>query len=81
MLLTIKESKKNEGISKKLVKIKDIIFASTGVIGEEFPTVEKIKYTAFKILVDKLRENQNKLIWVKSASAIMTTDTKPKVSL
>jgi len=75
--LTIKESKKNEGISET-VKIKDIIFASTGVIGEEFPT-EKIN-NSVQDLVDKLRENQNKLIWVKSASAIMTTDTKPKLA-
>ena len=75
--LTIKESKKNEGISET-VKIKDIIFASTGVIGEEFPT-EKIN-NSIQNLVDKLRENQNKLIWVKSASAIMTTDTKPKLA-
>ena len=75
--LTIKESKKNEGISET-VKIKDIIFASTGVIGEEFPT-EKIN-NSVQNLVDKLRENQNKLIWVKSASAIMTTDTKPKLA-
>ena len=75
--LTIKESKKNEGISET-VKIKDIIFASTGVIGEEFPT-EKIN-ESIQNLVDKLRENQNKLIWVKSASAIMTTDTKPKLA-
>ena len=55
--LTIKESKKNEGISET-VKIKDIIFASTGVIGEEFPT-EKIN-TSVQNLVDKLRENQIK---------------------
>ena len=75
--LTIKESKKNEGVSET-VKIKDIIFASTGVIGEEFPT-EKIN-NSVQNLVDKLRENQNKLIWVKSASAIMTTDTKPKLA-
>ena len=75
--LTIKESKKNEGVSET-VKIKDIIFASTGVIGEEFPT-EKIN-NSVQNLVNKLRENQNKLIWVKSASAIMTTDTKPKLA-
>ena len=34
--LTIRESKKEEGISET-VKIKDLIFASTGVIGETFP--------------------------------------------
>jgi glutamate N-acetyltransferase/amino-acid N-acetyltransferase len=59
-------------------KIKDILFASTGVIGEIFP-VEKIKKNISN-LVSNLRINQNKLIWLKVASAIMTTDTKPKVA-
>mgnify|MGYP003299738741 CR=1 FL=1 len=31
-------------------------------------------------LVSKLRDDQNKLIWTKTASAIMTTDTKPKLA-
>ena len=31
-------------------------------------------------LVSKLRDDQNKLIWIKTASAIMTTDTKPKLA-
>ena len=35
-ILTIRESKKDQGVSET-VKIKDIIFASTGVIGEPFP--------------------------------------------
>ena len=59
-------------------KIKDILFASTGIIGEKFP-VEKIK-TNISNLVSNLRINQNKLIWLKVASAIMTTDTKPKLA-
>ena len=59
-------------------KIKDILFASTGVIGEKFP-VEKIKNN-IPNLVSNLRTNQNKLIWLKLASAILTTDTKPKVA-
>ena len=59
-------------------KIKDILFASTGVIGEKFP-LEKIKGN-IENLVANLRINQNKLIWLKMASAIMTTDTKPKVA-
>jgi glutamate N-acetyltransferase/amino-acid N-acetyltransferase len=59
-------------------KIKDLLFASTGVIGEKFP-VEKIR-KSIPSLVDNLRINQNKLIWLKMASAIMTTDTKPKVA-
>jgi glutamate N-acetyltransferase/amino-acid N-acetyltransferase len=59
-------------------KIKDLLFASTGVIGEKFP-VEKI-LTSIPNLVENLRINQNKLIWIKMASAIMTTDTRPKVA-
>ena len=59
-------------------KIKDLLFASTGVIGEKFP-LEKIKDN-IPNLVENLRINQNKLIWLKTASAIMTTDTKPKVA-
>jgi glutamate N-acetyltransferase/amino-acid N-acetyltransferase len=59
-------------------KIKDLLFASTGVIGEKFP-VEKINKN-INNLVSNLRINQNKLIWMKVASAIMTTDTRPKVA-
>tara|TARA_Y100000816_G_C26083348_1_gene571323 strand:+ start:19 stop:1329 length:1311 start_codon:yes stop_codon:yes gene_type:complete len=75
--LTLRESKKEEGISET-VKIKDLIFASTGVIGETFPA-EKIS-NRISDLVSKLRDDQNKLIWIKTASAIMTTDTKPKLA-
>ncbi len=75
--LTLRESKKEEGISET-IKIKDLIFASTGIIGEKFP-VEKIT-NRMNDLVSKLRDDQNKLIWIKTASAIMTTDTKPKLA-
>ena len=76
-ILTIKESKSKKGTSET-VKVKDLIFASTGVIGEEFP-VDKIK-DRLSDLVEKLRPEQNKVYWLKIASAIMTTDTKPKVA-
>jgi glutamate N-acetyltransferase / amino-acid N-acetyltransferase len=76
-ILTIKESKSREG-TEETVKIKDLIFASTGVIGEEFP-VEKIK-GCLPDLVDKLKKEHNKMFWIKIASSIMTTDTKPKVA-
>ena len=75
--LTLRESKKEEGISET-IKIKDLIFASTGIIGEKFPT-EQIS-NRISDLVAKLRDDQNKLIWIKTASAIMTTDTKPKLA-
>ena len=76
-ILTIKESKSQKG-TNETVKIKDLIFASTGVIGEEFP-VEKIK-DRLPDIVDKLRADHNKMYWIKMASAIMTTDTRPKVA-
>ncbi len=76
-VLTIKESKSQKGTTET-VKIKDLIFASTGVIGEEFP-VDKIK-DRIPNLVEKLRRDHNKMYWLKIASAIMTTDTKPKVA-
>jgi len=76
-ILTIKESKNQKG-TNETVKIKDLIFASTGVIGEEFP-VEKIKQY-LPDLVDRLRAEHNKMFWIKMASAIMTTDTKPKLA-
>lgn len=76
-ILTLKESKYENGTSET-VKVKDLIFASTGVIGEQFP-VDEIKDT-LPILVDKLKEEHNKLYWLKIASAMMTTDTKPKLA-
>jgi len=76
-ILTLKESKSEEGTSET-VRVKDIIFASTGVIGEQFP-VEQIK-DALPDLVEKLKSQHNKLFWLKVASGMMTTDTKPKVA-
>ena len=76
-ILTLKESMNKKGTSET-VKIKDLIFASTGVIGEEYP-VDKIK-ERLSDLVEKLRTEHNKMYWIKLASAIMTTDTKPKVA-
>ena len=76
-MLTIKESKSKKG-TNETVKIKDLIFASTGVIGDEFP-VNQIK-DCLPDLVEKLRSEHNKMYWIKIASAIMTTDTRPKVA-
>jgi len=75
--LILKESMSDDGINE-IIKNKDVIFASTGVIGEKFPVNEINK--AIPDLVKKLREDHNKLIWLKTASAIMTTDTKPKLA-
>jgi glutamate N-acetyltransferase/amino-acid N-acetyltransferase len=75
--LTLKASQLPKGVSD-VVKITDLLFASTGVIGEEFPHI-KIK-NRIPELVKKLRSEQNKYVWFKAASAIMTTDTRPKVA-
>ena len=75
--LTIKSSQSPKGVSD-VVKITDLLFASTGVIGEDFPYL-KIK-NRINELVKKLRSEQNKFVWFKAASAIMTTDTKPKLA-
>ncbi len=75
--LTIKASQNPKGV-KEVVKITDLLFASTGIIGEEFPHI-KIK-NRIPELVKKLRIEQNKFIWFKAATAIMTTDTRPKVA-
>ena len=75
--LTIKSSQNPKGVNE-VIKITDLLFASTGVIGEEFPYL-KIKNTIPE-LVKKLRTEQNKFVWFKAASAIMTTDTRPKVA-
>ena len=75
--LTLKSSQSAKGVSD-VVKITDLLFASTGVIGEEFPAT-KIKNRVSE-LVKKLRAEQNKYVWFKTASAIMTTDTRPKLA-
>ena len=75
--LTLKSSQSPKGV-KEVVKITDLLFASTGVIGEDFP-YSKIK-NRIPELVKKLRTEQNKFVWFKAASALMTTDTRPKVA-
>ncbi|MDC6465198.1 bifunctional glutamate N-acetyltransferase/amino-acid acetyltransferase ArgJ [Pelagibacteraceae bacterium] len=75
--LTLKSSQSPKGV-KEVIKITDLLFSSTGVIGEEFPYI-KIKNTIPE-LVKKLRIEQSKFVWFKAASAIMTTDTRPKLA-
>ena len=75
--LTLKSSQSPKGV-KEVIKITDLLFASTGVIGEDFPYL-KIK-NRIPELVKKLRAEQNKFVWFKAASAIMTTDTRPKLA-
>ena len=75
--LTLKSSQSPGGV-KEVVKITDLLFASTGIIGEDFPYL-KIKNRVPE-LVKKLRAEQTKYVWFKAATAIMTTDTRPKVA-
>ena len=63
----------------KKVSSNEIIFGCTGTIGEKYPT-EKIKENIPE-LIKKIKYTQNKLIWMKAALGIMTTDLKPKLAM
>ena len=73
-----KKQKEDEDYPKK-ISDNEILFGCTGTIGEEYPT-QKIKQN-ISGLVDSIRYTQNKLIWMKAALGIMTTDTKPKLAM
>ena len=75
--LTLKLAQEPQGV-KDIVDPSEIIFASTGVIGDVFPT-EKIK-ERIPYLVQNLKDIQNKYVWFKAASSILTTDTRPKLA-
>ena len=75
--LTLKLAQAPKGI-RDAIDPNEIIFASTGVIGDVFPT-EKIK-ERIPYLVQNLKDNQNKYVWFKAASSILTTDTRPKLA-
>ena len=75
--LTLRASRAEVG-TNDVVKPNQILFASTGVIGETYP-VEKIK-NKIHDLVASLKTVQNKYVWIKAASAIKTTDTIPKLA-
>ena len=75
--LTLKLAQAPKGI-RDVIDPNEIIFASTGVIGDVFPT-EKIK-GQIPYLVQNLKDNQNKYVWFKAASSILTTDTRPKLA-
>jgi len=63
----------------KKISTSEILFGCTGTIGEEYP-VKKIKKSIPK-LISKIKYTQNKLIWIKAALGIMTTDLKPKLAM
>ena len=73
------EKQKLDEDNPKKILPKEIIFGCTGTIGEEFP-LKKI-FDQIPNLVSKIKYIQNKLIWMKAALGIMTTDTKPKLAM
>ena len=73
-----KKQKEDEDYPKK-ISDNEILFGCTGTIGEKYPT-EKIKKNIPE-LVKKIKYVQNKLIWMKAALGIMTTDLKPKLAM
>jgi glutamate N-acetyltransferase/amino-acid N-acetyltransferase len=73
-----KKQKEDEDHPKNILS-NEILFGCTGTIGEKYPT-EKIKKN-IPILIDKIKYTQNKLIWMKAALGIMTTDLNPKLAM
>jgi glutamate N-acetyltransferase/amino-acid N-acetyltransferase len=73
-----KKQKEDEDHPKK-ISDNEILFGCTGTIGEKYPT-EKIKRNIPE-LIKKIKYVQNKLIWMKAALGIMTTDLKPKLAM
>ncbi len=69
----------NDEEDPKKIKPKNLLFASTGTIGESFP--ENKITVSIPDLIDKIKYVQNKYIWIKAAMGILTTDTKPKLSM
>ncbi len=63
----------------KKIQVNEILFGCTGTIGEKYPT-EKIK-KSIPNLINKIKYTQNKLIWMKAALGMMTTDLKPKLAM
>tara|TARA_Y100001970_G_scaffold293728_1_gene442682 strand:- start:7391 stop:8686 length:1296 start_codon:yes stop_codon:yes gene_type:complete len=76
-ILTKKQTQDEE--EPKKIKPKNLLFASTGTIGETFP--EKKITDSIPNLIENIKYNQNKYIWIKAAMGILTTDTKPKLSM
>ena len=73
-----KKQNEDEDHPKKILG-NEVLFGCTGTIGEKYPT-EKIKKNIPE-LIKKIKYTQNKLIWMKAALGIMTTDLKPKLAM
>ena len=75
----LSEKQKQDEEKPQKIKANQIIFGSTGTIGEPFP-LYKIK-KSIPELVNKIKYTQNKYIWMKAALGIMTTDLSPKLAM
>ena len=75
--LTIKMAEDDE--EKNFVNPNEILFGSTGTIGETFPT-DKIT-RSIPSLIKKIKYTQTKYLWIKAALGIMTTDLHPKLAM
>jgi len=75
--LTIKMAEDEE--VENFVKPNEILFGSTGTIGETFPT-DKIT-RSIPSLIEKIKYTQTKYLWMKAALGIMTTDLVPKLAM
>ena len=75
----LNDKQKQDEDNPKVIKSKNILFGCTGTIGEIFP-VEKI-ISRIPELTKNIKYTQNKLIWMKAALGIMTTDTQPKMAM
>ncbi len=75
----LSEKQKLDEEHPKEIKSSEILFACTGTIGEKFP-LNKIKNT-IPNLIENIKYTQNKIIWMKAAMGIITTDTKPKLAM
>ena len=73
------EKQKIDEENPKEIKSNEILFACTGTIGERFP-LNEIK-NKIPDLIKNIKYTQNKLIWMKAAMGIITTDSRPKLSM
>ena len=73
------ERQKQDEDIPTVIKTKNIIFGCTGTIGEVFPINDIM--SKISDLVKNIKYTQNKLIWMKAALGIMTTDTQPKMAM
>ena len=75
----LSQKQKEDDNNPDLITPSQILFGCTGTIGEIYP-FEKIK-NKIPDLINQIKYTQNKYIWTKAALGIMTTDTKPKLSM